>query len=371
MPPVEASCYGDSWEGGRPCRLSVDSWGVRVTGPDGSEILWPFDRLKLEVVGEDRDYLLISSPGSGAATPVSQVVARGSHLVPALAGHRLDAEAQNVIKAFEPGRLQAVSRRRRHIAVFLVAAALAALGGWFLLTRLAGEIAARRMPVATEMTWGKMIADAFLADRKVLHGGAAVEATQSLLSALTSALEENPGYSFTLHVVDAAMVNAVALPGGHIVVFTGLIRQAGSADELAGVLAHELQHIVRRHVVRRIAGSLGWRAIAVLVLGSGDLADLALGAGELLELSYGRGQEREADERGVPLAARAGFEASALADFFERLRKEDGVGLPEILSTHPGMEERIGIIRKLASSASRNGGKRPKIDWPEAKRSLS
>jgi predicted Zn-dependent protease len=344
---------------------------VRIVDVDGGDaVTWPFDRLVLEVVGDDRDYILLTSRESGGGTPPLQVVARGGDLVRMLAGRRVEANARAVLRSFEPNRRETSSRRLRNILLFGVAVMAAAVGGWFMLTKVAGEVAARKMSVETEVAWGKVFADSFLADRRVLTTGPAVEATRKILDALRENLPETPGYPFTLHVADAAMVNAVALPGGHIVVFTGLIREAGSADEVAGVLAHEIQHIVRRHVVKRIAGSLGWRTVAAVMLGSGNLADAVLGAGELLELSYGREQEREADEGGVRLAGRAGFSPTAMADFFDRLRRREKIDLPEFLSTHPDMEGRIGAIRANASKVVAEKGRKPDIDWEAAKASL-
>src|SRR6185369_7835860 len=115
-------------------------------------------------------------------------------------------------------------------------------------------------------------------------------------------------------VLEDETVNAFALPGGHVFVLTGLLKKSQSPDEVAGVLAHELGHVVLRHHLRTAMRSLGVGAAASVVLGdTGGLAALlASGSGQPLDLAFSRDQESEADEFAVELAATAGFDPLAV-----------------------------------------------------------
>lgn len=150
-----------------------------------------------------------------------------------------------------------------------------------------------------------------------------------------------------LWVMRSPMVNAVALPGGHIVVFSGLLGFAQSGDELAGVLAHEIGHAMMRHPTR-IAIERA-TASAFFGLFFGDVAGGAVlgGVGSLLlGNAYSRDMERAADERGVDILGRNGLDPRALARFFERLsvQYKDQERLLAFLSTHPPSDERAAAI---------------------------
>ena len=96
----------------------------------------------------------------------------------------------------------------------------------------------------------------FLARQEIINEGPAVAAVQEMTHRLTEAIPENP-YTFEITVVKSDVVNAFALPGGYIVVFTGLMKKAESPEEVSGVLAHELNHVLQRHGLERIVKQLG------------------------------------------------------------------------------------------------------------------
>lgn len=136
-------------------------------------------------------------------------------------------------------------------------------------------------------------------------------------------------------VIDSGMVNAVALPGGRILVFGGLIREAQSPDELAGVIAHEIGHLKHRHVMRRLIGTMGFDLVIGMMtggrVGGGNLAVVAV------QSSNSREVETEADAAALAMLSKAGIDTGGLAKFFERLaKKEDGGGLMGgLLASHP------------------------------------
>lgn len=147
------------------------------------------------------------------------------------------------------------------------------------------------------------------------------------------------GFDFRVYVADSEEVNAMALPGGRIVVCTGLIGAVADADELAGVLAHEVAHVIGRDHLRLAVKHLGMRGAVRVLLGdaegllaaAGGLASAAIGA------AHSRAEEAEADRVGAELLHAAGIDPRGLGGFFERLLRLDGDrdGVAGILATHP------------------------------------
>ncbi len=183
---------------------------------------------------------------------------------------------------------------------------------------------------------------------------------------LVRALPPSP-YSFEFHVVHMEEPNAFALPGGFVYVSRGLLALVNREDELAGVLGHEIGHVVARHAATRIARAQGvglatvLGAVAAAAVGGsaaanavGSLGQVA-GAGYLA--AYSRDQERESDEIGQELAARAGYDPAALIDFFVTLeaatRLLHGERNPSFFDSHPSTPERIARARARAGGLRR------------------
>jgi len=143
-------------------------------------------------------------------------------------------------------------------------------------------------------------------------------------------------------------VNAFALPGGSVVVFTGLIKEAKSPEEVAGVLGHEINHVLQRHGMERIVKTLGVMAIAAIVFGDQQgLIGLARQLGiEIITLKYNRDQETEADLTGLRLLHKAKVDPAGMIAFFERLaQSEKETQRVELLSTHPMSARRAGRLK--------------------------
>lgn len=160
---------------------------------------------------------------------------------------------------------------------------------------------------------------------------------------------------FTLHVVDAKVVNAFALPGGHIVIFRGLLDFMEHPNELAGVLAHEMGHSDLRHptevAIKRGAGAF---AIGLLLGDVTGVSTTIVLAQVLASAAYTREAEAEADDRAFASLAAAGLTAAPFAAFFQRLEKKEGgaSGLFALLETHPASVDRAA----RAGAADRRGG---------------
>lgn len=160
-------------------------------------------------------------------------------------------------------------------------------------------------------------------------------------------------YDIRLHVLDHGMVNAFALPGGHIVMFRGLLKEAQSAEEIAGILGHEMGHVEHRDPTRlalRSAGSVG-----VLGLLLGDFAGGAVVlflTERLIQAKYSQGAEAASDEYAHRMLAKAGLPSSRMGDFFRRLGKKDkDNSLLSHLASHPDPVARIAAADAANSVA--------------------
>ncbi|MDE0914932.1 MAG: M48 family metallopeptidase [Planctomycetota bacterium] len=177
-----------------------------------------------------------------------------------------------------------------------------------------------------------------------------------------------PEAEFQFKVIDSEVVNAFALPGGYITVFTGLLTEASSPAEVAGVIAHEMAHVTHRHGLRRMAHSVGLWASVTLVLGNTDvLASIARDLFTLASVNgYSQDQETDADLEGVRMLMAARIDPTGLARFFEHLAEEHG-DVPDSLawfSTHPQHEERIAAIEEYAAAHGDTDKWEPlDLDW--------
>ncbi len=182
-------------------------------------------------------------------------------------------------------------------------------------------------------------------------------------------LTAGSAFRFSFTVVDDPQVNAFALPGGHVVVFTGLLKAADSAEEVAGVLAHEASHVLQRHSLRNMIHALGWRAVLAVALGDlsggiwGDMAQ------ELGGLGYSRDLEREADLEGLKLLRQAGIPADGMARFFAKMAQQQGEGLV-FLSSHPASDERLDALRAAIQQQGPYVSQSLGIDWNQIRQGL-
>ncbi len=162
------------------------------------------------------------------------------------------------------------------------------------------------------------------------------------------------------HVVEDDEINAFNIPGGHVYINTGLIANAGSASELAGVLAHEITHGVSRHGTERLSAQYGASVVAGGLLGSdpGLLTQIATqavaGAGFA---KYSRNAEREADRYGIRFMAAAGYNPNGMVAMFQTLKRASGGGSRGIpfFSSHPLTDERIRNAQQQIDAMSLSG----------------
>ena len=163
-----------------------------------------------------------------------------------------------------------------------------------------------------------------------------------------AAHSERPDLPWRFGVIDHGLVNAFAMPGGYVLITRGLYEILDNEAQLAGVLGHEIAHIVKRHHVAAMQQGKGVAIIAKLAQAkagnkSAIVKELIGTGATMITRSLDRGAEHEADQLGVVLAARAGYSPYGLVEVLHKLaaRKPDDPGLKILFSTHPQPRERL------------------------------
>jgi Zn-dependent protease with chaperone function len=218
------------------------------------------------------------------------------------------------------------------------------------------HVVARSLPASAEATLGDGALTAldetwFAASELPPERRAAIEAR---FEAIAAGVEPKP--RLVMRAGSKIGANALALPGGTVVLTDELVTLAENDDEIVAVLAHELGHVAHRHSMRSVLQNTG---VGVLVAAAlGDIVSISSLAGTLptllIQLQYSRRFEREADAFAVEHLAQSGVPPEALASMLERLEQSHGGGgsLPAYLSTHPDTGERVREIRREAEAQS-------------------
>jgi predicted Zn-dependent protease len=171
-----------------------------------------------------------------------------------------------------------------------------------------------------------------------------------------AAKSQRSNLAYTFRVLDSPVVNAFALPGGFVYVTRGILAHFNSEDQLAGVVGHEIGHVVARHSAEQMSrqqlAGLGLGLGAMLSDTFREYAEVVGFGAQLMLLKYSRAQESESDMLGVEYSTKVGYDADEMAAFFRTLRRmgeESGGGLPSFLSTHPDPGDRESRVHSLAA----------------------
>ncbi|QIE56439.1 M48 family metallopeptidase [Pikeienuella piscinae] len=245
-----------------------------------------------------------------------------------------------------------VSRSRWRRAIVWAAAALGSV--YVIVFHLAPALSDRMaalIPPEAEIAMGEEMATQFAmilskGEPRFCAGGAGGRALATLTARLEGAADAH--LPLTVRVLDHPMVNAFALPGGQIILFRGLLRNADSPEALAGVLAHEIGHVAARDPTRLTLRSAGTAGMIGLLLGDFTGATVTVALSEaLLRSGYQREAEAAADDYAAKLLAAEGLPTAPLAGFFRKLKGEKGDGAPALshLSSHPDLDGRAAEMR--------------------------
>jgi beta-barrel assembly-enhancing protease len=362
----QGGVFAATLQGGRAgATIVVDADGISARVPDsagGETYRIAFIGCSLEQGGASDRMIFCRDPNRSTT-----IFCEEKTFLSALAefgGNRL-APALSTLKITEGGKR---TRSRRMWLIGLSLVALLGFAGYQAFSR-AGNAAVRALPISVDEKIGELAWSAIDKHGPEVRDTVVVGAIQKMVDRLAPQSKSFAGkrLDFRVTVIDAPIVNAFCLPGGRIVVFTGLIRKASDPDQVASVLGHEMAHATLRHGLQRIVQSAG--IVVALQIMVGDLGGLMAFVTEIAQqgliTSYGREQETEADREGLRMAHDAGIDGSALERFFAVLEQEHG-DVPEVLqwlSSHPQLAERRAAIKQHWKQLGPSKAVAWEIDW--------
>lgn len=364
-----ALCFGDGLPAaGAPCHVTLSAEGLRLEPVEGSplsEEFVAFVGMSVTAGGLDHDQLVVSW---GAGTSARAVYLKEPVLIVAFRR----AAPSTLLAHLERAAEQV--RRARHSHRALWGSAVGVVVGLGLMVWFGSDLivewAVARIPAQWEQTLGETVYQDFLSKETVLKEGPAVSAVQEMTQRIAAQIPNNP-YTFRVSVVQSPVVNAFALPGGYVVVFTGLMKKAESGEEVAGVLSHELNHVLQRHGMERMVKMLGLAAVVSILSGDQQgLIGLARQLGlELATLKFGREQETEADVTGIRLLYDARIAPDGMIRFFERLSEKDKERV-ELFSSHPMSAARAKRLKEELAALPKQTSEPFTFEWKGVQDSL-
>lgn len=208
---------------------------------------------------------------------------------------------------------------------------------------------ASKVSIKTEKQLGDAVYDAL--------GLAGQEDTAKtfVLNEFFKAMEVSTAYDIKITVVNDNVVNAFALPGGRIVVYSALLKEINSYPELAALLSHEFTHINNKHSTKRIFRQLGSKVFLGLLFGRfGTVTSVVVNhADNLKSLKYSRSLEKEADMDGLAILTTRGIDPRGFVDLFHHLKEAAPTNaMPEFLGSHPDVDKRIRYIRDASQGST-------------------
>ncbi|HET8731025.1 MAG TPA: M48 family metallopeptidase [Moraxellaceae bacterium] len=372
-PAVAAHAFHSSLPGGRVGgTLRVFEHGLVFSrGDGGAGVTLPLNGLQLMRGGAANRLVFCTHP----ACPGWQVyTADHSFLTsPALAAHPALAAMR-------------ATRRRQHLRFWVMTVgglamlALMLVALWWSLDGIS-RLAARQVPASAEARLGETAIEQYRLGKSWMNERTSSALLAPLTDPLAAAL---PTHRYTLHfyIANDPVINAFALPGGYVVINSGLILQARDATELQGVLAHEISHVTAQHGIRAIIRSTGLFVVVQALLGdaSGLVAVMASAAPMLINQKYSRDFEREADASGYDLLRRARIDPHGMVAFFRVVLAGEQRQLAQVkdararqvmeatrsfLGTHPDTPERIATLEKKLTGEPHTGWRNDQAAFDE------
>ncbi len=334
----EAGFEGSFVDGKSPVRrtviVSLDGNDLHIFG-DGADVRWPLKKIRAD-----------DSPGQGEYF----ISVRGDHDA-RLNVKRIPVEVMAVLAHKAPHAFHKKHLRRQSAALVigLAAGAAALVAIAFVgVPRLAKPLA-DIVPSSVEARMGQGIMNEV---DQALGIPIPNPTAQAQLQHVVSRIDAvaHAGFPLRAHLIDSGISNAFALPGGNVVVTCPLINELQSPAELQAVLAHEIAHVTKRHVMAGLIRAVGAQISLAALTGAGGGQTLVTIANQAAQLSFTREDEAEADRTGIAYLDAAKLDASGLSSFFDRMAaakgKEEERGA--FLSDHPPSKARADASRRPA-----------------------
>lgn len=323
----------------------VESVALRVTShelviyrPADSGVVARWPVADLQVLGDSRH------------EAVPPVALRGGNARLVVEDPAWRVQLASLVPTLAPLALPPIRVGRRLASYSL--ALVAVVGTFWGLVEYGTEYAAPLLPYSLQAKLGESVLDELLADKEECTGKAGLAAINRLANDL--AREAGYKHEVRVHIVEGGPVNAFTLPGSILVFYSDLIDRAKDSSQVAGVVAHEIGHVVHEHPTKGLVKAYGMDLLVKLLTGgyTDILATLGTGGNVLLAMRNGRAFEREADETGVKLLEKRGLRADGVSSFFEQMLEnepKDAAAAAGIWSSHPPTAERIAATKRPSS----------------------
>jgi predicted Zn-dependent protease len=337
--------------------LRLTPAGIEFASTKGNVSL-PLEGLNVALGGANDRLIFFTHPGQPRAT-----IHTPDHSIlddPVLGGH------PELIRQI--GRVRAKKRLAWAVLFSVIGLFIAGIIGLVLAKDRIVNTVASAIPTDWEVKLGDKVFDHLIASKHEIKDSALEAQLAKITEPLVAGIKDSR-YPLKFHIIEDPTLNAFALPGGNVVVHSGLLLAADRPEEVAGVLAHEIAHVTKRHGFRGIISSLGLYQILQAFIGdaSGMLAVLANNSAFLIDRKFSRDFEREADGTGWEYLMRANIEPEGMIDFFKKMQIEEKKQLEQLhtegaekalsfLSTHPGTDERVQSLQSKWEQVRTKGG---------------
>lgn len=352
--------------------------GLILTFPDKREVSWVYSSLRLADSGANKGPVRVEHEAKEGNTSIVEtlVIADDSFLA------RVEDIAPNALGSlWEQPRHRKLKRVLLGLAVLVIPLFLYLV--WKIAIPIATDTFVPNIPVSWEEKLGESAFQSMFGETPAPPSPEVRKALDEISRRLLEPVTSQP-YNFRIYIHPSKMFNAMALPGGIIVVFQGLLDHTETPEELAGVLAHEFQHVLLRHPTRNLVRQVALSIILAMIVGdSGGVMGLILEmAGQLGALHYTRKMEVEADKYGMEMMLAGRVDPKGMIGIFKKFKEQEGKltiqfgdekspdakdgkkgddDSPEWLeyfSTHPMGKNRVEMLTRLAEA---NSGISP---WP-------
>ncbi len=261
-----------------------------------------------------------------------------------------------------------IMMKRAFIELFALVALF--FGTWFAASQVnwIDVLRVKKVSKTTEEKWGELLRKIMIETESEIKQATIYKPVDSLLNHLCKTNDIDRKL-IKLYVIDNSEINAFAMPGGHIVVYSGLLQACNSEAQLAGVMAHELAHIQLRHVMKKLIKEVGLSALLGATTGSGGEV-IKESLKHLSSTAYDRELEQEADLKAVSYLENAAISATPFAEFMYQLAAGSNTPYLVWISTHPDSEERAAYISEQADQSLVNEPVLDKATWQSLKNAV-
>ncbi|MDJ0762569.1 MAG: M48 family metallopeptidase [Myxococcota bacterium] len=358
--------FGGNGASGQSCRVSPTESGLKVHIEGSASVFLDYRLLTVYPAGVNDKYICFSGESDGKP---ARVLVSDTRIIDRIALIGAPFQVITALRSLQGIRTRRSIYRKTTLAGIVGVILLTVVSIW-LGFDAAVAWSVRFFPVAWEEELGAAASDAILAQDDLCSDPELLQAVDEIGLRLVRGLHKSP-YAFQVHVLDVPLVNAFALPGGQIFLNRGLIQRADDGFEVAGVMAHEMQHVLQRHGLTQVVRQAGFSLLLSFVLGdAGGLEQfIAANAAEFATMSYSREQEARADADGVDLMRRSSMDPSGLVRFLEKRVREapDSAEVTALFSSHPTPASRVQALAQL-SKAGRQAPVVPlKANWPRVR----